>query len=203
MAFSVYPPGSLMLWVWVVNSEGMGRSADIWGERTQGDDNTSGRHLFPRLSVFAFISLLRNLPWWTYLVIWNLCVCVCVCVYSLKCPKEPTYLLQVGSVLVLPFQSLYLLFSYLDLLHWLELPALFWVRVVIMNILAFFLILGGKIHLFTIKCNVLIFFLLLVLDLFFLSSANFLRKYLRLMTSDFSYFLMYVFSILNFSLSTA
>ena len=72
-----------------------------------------------------------------------------------------------------------------------------------MNILAFFLILGGKIHLFTIKCNVLIFFLLLVLDLFFLSSANFLRKYLRLMTSDFSYFLMYVFSILNFSLSTA
>ena len=31
MAFSVNPPGSLLLWVWVDNSEEM-RSADIWGE---------------------------------------------------------------------------------------------------------------------------------------------------------------------------
>ena len=53
----------------------------------------------------------------------------------------------------------------------------------------------GGIHLFTINCNVIIFFLLLVLDLFYSSFANFSRSYLRLLTY-FSYFLMYMFSTL-------
>ena len=86
------------------------------------------------------------------------------------------------------FQCLYLLFSYLDLLHRLERPAPCWERVEIMNIFAFFLILWGEIHLFTINCNVLIFFLLLVLDLLYWSFANFSRSYLRSLTFIFPIF---------------